>query len=99
MNSLMDRYRKEFHSYKLCVFKCTENQILADLYFSALCINRQYCQNLVTAKCKCFTVVLKWHYYTSKNLIPIIGSKLCRLGGMTTQTIINQQIWLLHVIG
>ena len=37
-------------SVKLGIYKYIKNQILADLYFSALCLNSQYRQNSVTAK-------------------------------------------------
>ena len=65
MYTLMDRYRQNLtHQLlllsrttdKLCVCKCTENQIVADFNFNALWINREYRQYLVTAKYKCFTV-------------------------------------------
>ena len=41
----------------MAVCKCTGNEILAETYFSALCLNHQYPQNSVAAKYKCFTVV------------------------------------------
>ena len=65
MYTLMDQYRQNLtHQLllfirtidKLCICKCTKNQIVVNLNFSAVCINSEYRQNLVTAKYKCFTV-------------------------------------------
>ena len=59
MYSLMKWYRKYFKyssgssfypSICLAVCKCIENEILAGLYFSSRCLNRQYRQISVTAK-------------------------------------------------
>ena len=63
MISFMDGYRKylkytpssPFSSEPLLSYACKYTEILADLYFSAICINRQYHKNLSNHQYKCFT--------------------------------------------
>ena len=55
----------------LCECKCTEKQILADIYFSTLCLNCQYRQDSVTTKYECFTV-MKSDSFVSYNFLIIL---------------------------
>ena len=79
---IMDRYRKKSQTFiiysflfeplsdRLYICKCTENQILADLYFSAPCLNRQNPQKVVT------DIILV--FYTTTQRYKQLSKKCCK---------------------